>query len=169
MCKDGHWRGCLTVIVPAESYPLQLCQSFRDGSRILDFFFHKTCRPLPPYRAIFNIKFKYDPNGHHRGMNRFHPPFYLLWNPPQRSMNQANPNSDGPTPIICSSEIPCAANWVAPPILAECSAYCTGSLPVLPTINFNAATASVLVNTFQPSDVPLTVNAPPPGIAGRVR
>ena len=38
-----------------------------------------------------------------------------------------------------------------------------GSLPQRLTINLNAATASVLVYTFQLSDVPLTVNGAPPG------
>ena len=53
--------------------------------------------------------------------------------------------------------MPSDANWVAPPILPECSANCVGSLTLLATINLNAMTTLLLV-TFQPSDVFLTVN-----------
>ena len=58
---------------------------------------------------------------------------------------------------ICNSEIPCAANSVPPPILPEWSANCMGSLPLHPTINRNAVTASILGKTFQPRDVARTV------------
>lgn len=38
---------------------------------------------------------------------------------------------------------------------AGCNAYPAESLPVLPTISRNAATASALVTTFQPAEVAL--------------
>ena len=73
-----------------------------------------------------------------------------------------------PSLWICNSERPCAADWVTPPILPECNSNRMGSLPLLTTINLNAATASVLVNTLHPPDVPLIVNGAPL-IAGGVR
>ena len=62
--------------------------------------------------------------------------------------------------------MPCDANWAPPPILPECGANCIGSQPLLATINLSAVTASVLENTFQPSDVLLTVNGAPRGSWG---
>ena len=41
-----------------------------------------------------------------------------------------------------------------------------GCLPMLPTINLNATTASVLVNTFHPSGVLLTVKGASAGSSG---
>ena len=67
-----------------------------------------------------------------------------------------------PARWICKSERPCAANRVPPSILPEWSANRMGSLPLLPTINLNAATALLLVNTFHPPDVLLVVNGAPP-------
>ena len=48
-------------------------------------------------------------------------------------------------------------------VLPECSANCVGSPQVLATINVNIVTASVLVNTVQPNNVPLTINGAPAG------
>ena len=48
-------------------------------------------------------------------------------------------------------------------MLHECSANCMRSLPLYPTINRNAVTASVLVETFQLRDVAQTVSGSPPG------
>ena len=71
-----------------------------------------------------------------------------------------------PARWIFISGTPCAANWVAPPILLECNAYCAESRPLLSIISLNAATASVRVNVFQPCDVRLTINDDLPGSNG---
>lgn len=47
---------------------------------------------------------------------------------------------------ICSSASLCAANWVAPRIILEYNAYCTGSLQLLPIMSLNAAADSVRAN-----------------------
>ena len=50
-----------------------------------------------------------------------------------------------PARWICSSGIPCVANWIAPPILPESNAYCAGSVPLLSIMSLNAAAASIHV------------------------
>ena len=64
-----------------------------------------------------------------------------------------------PAPLAPRAELP-------PPVIPECNANCAGSLPLLPTISLNTATASVRVSDFQPRDVSLVVNGAPPGSCG---
>ena len=68
-----------------------------------------------------------------------------------------------PARWICSSDIPCAASCVAPPILPECNANWVRSLPEHATVILNATTASTRVTTFHPLTVRWVVSGVPPG------